>query len=159
MKAKLLPLIALAMLLFSCKDVADPSPNLRIEGMYERNSEGNLGWGEGKFSFVDQLEFKSNGTVSGESYTTEIGSEEILGYRAYFLGTYSIEDGKVVISYDDSYHMGTADINYMPKEELTFYGETDFIMEYAVVEDYSELFEICPFNAACLEPVPYMRVD
>lgn len=159
MKTRLLPLVALVMLLFSCKDVEEPSPNLRIEGAYERTSQGNMGWGEDMFNFVDLLEFKSDGTVSGKSYTTEIGSEEILGYRAYFSGVYSIVDGKVAISYNESYQMGMADVNYMPKEGLTLYERADYSEEYAVDDDYSELTYICPFNAACMVPVPYVRVD
>lgn len=159
MKKKLFPFIVLAITIFSCKDVADPSPNLRIEGTYERTSEGNMGWGEAMFNFVDLLEFKSDGTVRGESYTTEIGSEEILGFREYFSGTYSVADGKVTISYNESFHMGIADINYMPKEELTLSQGTGLSNEYAIAEDYSELIYICPFNAACMVTLPYVRVD
>lgn len=159
MKTNLLSLIVLIVVIFSCKDVEEPSPNARLEGTYEYKSEGNMGWGDNKFNFVNLLKFKSDGTVSGEEYTTEIGSDEILGYRGYFLGTYTITDGKVTISYDKSYSMGIADINYMAKEELTLYEGTIYRVDYSIAADYSQLSYICPPNAFCISAVVYDRMD
>ena len=111
MRTKFLTLITIATLFFSCKEVEDPSPNPKIEGNYKHIFEGNLGWGSENFKLISILQFKSDGTVNGEHYTTNIESGEILGYRGYFSGLFCISKGKVTISYDESYIMGIADIN------------------------------------------------
>lgn len=159
MKTNLLSLFVLIVVISSCKDVEEVSPNTRLEGVYEYKSEGNMGWGDNKFNFVNLLKFKSDGTVTGEEYTTEIGSDEILGYRGYFLGTYTISKGKVNISYDKSYNMGIADINYMAKEDLTLYEGTVNSVDYSIAADYSQLSYICPPNAFCIAALIYNRMD
>ena len=159
MKVRLFSSIALIGIFFSCKDVQEPSPNNRIEGVYEFVSEGNYGWGEKKFNFVDLMEFNSDGTVTGEGYTTEIGSDEILGYRSYFSGTYSISGDIVTIDYSKSYFMGIADINYLPKEDLTLAQVTDNIGSFSILENYTELMSICPNNGACGTPISFLRVE
>ena len=159
MKNKLLPFVALALFIFSCNDVEEPSPNSQIEGVYEYVSEGNMGWGDEIFEFVELMEFHSDGTLTGESYTTEVGSDVILGYRGYFSGTYVISEGIVTISYGKSYHMAVEDINYLPKEDLVLSENTDFTAEYGITEDYSELESICSIYAICTGTTSYMRID
>ena len=158
MKTRLLPLVALFLLIFSCKDVEEPSPNSRIEGTYEFTSEGNMGWGEDSFRFVNRIQFNSDGTVTGEDYTTEVDSDDILGYRGYFTGTYTIVDGEVTISYDKLYYMNLMDANYIPKEDLVLSEGTDFIPEYEIAEDYSKLLLLCSPYSNCTV-VSYLRVD
>ncbi|SFB20978.1 hypothetical protein [Algoriphagus aquimarinus] len=159
MKTRLLPLVSLFLIIFSCKDVEEPSPNSRIEGTYEFTSQGNKGWGDVKYNFVDLLEFKSNGIVSGESYTTEIGSDEILGYRGYFSGTYMISEGVLTISYDELYYMNLMDANFSPKEDLVVSEGADSSLEYRIAEDYSNLSFICPPYANCAGTLIYKRID
>jgi hypothetical protein len=159
MKTRLLPLIVFALLIFGCKDIEEPSPNTQIKGKYQYTSEGNMGWSTGEFNFVSNLVFKADGTVDGEDYTKEIGSDEILGYRGYFSGTYSIMDGKVTISYEDSYYMGIEDVNYLPKADLTLSEGNEYYSDYAIAEDYSALSYICPPNAFCTTLPIYNRID
>ncbi|PZX60379.1 hypothetical protein LV84_00655 [Algoriphagus ratkowskyi] len=149
MKTKLFPLFALFFILFSCKDDDEISPNAKIEGKYRYSSEGNMSWIDKTFNFVDVMEFKSDGTVTGESYTTDLGSDKILGYRGYFSGTYSIVNGKVTITYQESYHMNIEDVNYLPKADLTLSSVDDYYSDFSIAEDYSALSFICPSNAFC----------
>ncbi|SFT98036.1 hypothetical protein SAMN04489724_3131 [Algoriphagus locisalis] len=159
MKIKLLPLIALALIIFSCKDVEEPSPNSQIEGVFLSSYEGNNAWINKKFNFVDLMKFNSNGTVTGESYTTELNSDEILGYRGYFSGSYSIKEGKVIVSYGELFHLGIEDVNYLPKEDLVLSEPTDFTSEYGIEEDYSELVTICSIYSICNGTSSYVRVE
>lgn len=139
MRTKLLTLITIATLFFSCKEVEDPSPNSKIEGNYKHIFEGNLGWGSENFRLISILKFNSDGTVNGEHFTTKLDSDEVLGYRGYFSGLYSVSKDKVTISYDESYIMGIPDIYYMPKEELIFNQNEGYSIEYYISEDYSQL--------------------
>ncbi|SFB20997.1 hypothetical protein [Algoriphagus aquimarinus] len=159
MKTKLLPLFALFFILFSCNDDDEISPNAKIEGKYRYNSEGNMSWIDKTFNFVDVMEFKSDGTVTGESYTTDLGSDTILGYRGYFSGSYTIIEGKVTITYSKSYHMGVEDVNYIPKEELIQSQEEGYTSDYVNSEDYSQLSFICPSNAYCTFLPVYVKVN
>ncbi|UZD22393.1 lipocalin family protein [Algoriphagus halophytocola] len=159
MKSRLLPLIALAIFIYSCKDVVEPSPDSRIVGVYELSYEGNAGWGGDIFRFVDLMQFNSDGTVTGENYTTEVDSDEVLGYRGHFTGTFTIVEGVVTISYDEMYYMNMMDVNYIPKEDLILYEGAEYFPEYSIVEDYSELIPICSPNAICTGTLSYFRAD
>lgn len=160
MKTKFLAFFLLTTFVFSCKDVEEPSPDSRIEGTYEFTIEGNFGWEDKNYRLVNILQFKSDGTVNGENYTTEIGSDDILGYRGYFFGLYSISEGKVTISYDEAYRMGIEDITYMPKESLTLMQNEGYSVDYFISDDYSRLSSSysCQPNENCAMIV-YVRVD
>ena len=118
-----------------------------------------MGWGEDSFRFVNRIQFNSDGTVTGEDYTTEVDSDDILGYRGYFTGTYTIVDGEVTISYDELYYMNMMDVSYIPKEDLVLWEGTYTYLEYRIAEDYSNLSLICPPNANCAGTLTYKRID
>ncbi|PZX56513.1 hypothetical protein [Algoriphagus chordae] len=157
MKTQLLPLIALLLILFSCKDVEEPSPNSRIEGKYVSTVEIEMTGG--KLDLVNTLNLKSDGTFYAENYTTEAGKDEILGYRSYFNGTYTIVDEKVTLEWKESYTMNFFDIYYMPKADLTLSDGNEFIADYAIEEDYTQLSFMCPPNAFCTSQEVYLKTN
>ncbi|EAZ83067.1 hypothetical protein ALPR1_12640 [Algoriphagus machipongonensis] len=160
LKTNLLAFILIATLIFSCKDVGEPSPNSRIEGTYQHSLQGKFGWEDKEYRYVNILKFKPDGTVNGENYTTEVGSDEILGYRGYFSGFYSISEGKVTISYDEIYRLDYTDITYVAKESLSLIQNEDNSVEYFISEDFSKLFssKSCQPNENCAIFV-YEKVD
>ncbi len=157
MKTRLLPLIALAMLLLSCKDVAEPSPKLRIEGKYVSTDEIETSGDE--LNLVNTLEFNSDGTFYAENYTTEVGKDEVLGYRSYYSGTYSILDDKVTLLWEDYYAMNIFDIFYLPKADLTLSEGTGYSSEYDIEENFNQLVFVCPPNAFCAPSIPYIKIN
>jgi hypothetical protein len=157
MKTQLFPLIALVLVIFSCKDVEGPSPNSRIEGKYVSTVE--IETTGGKLDLVNTLNLKSDGTFYAENYTTEAGKDEILGYRSYFNGTYTIVDEKVTLEWKESYTMNFFDIYYMPKADLTLSGGNEFIADYAIELDFTQLSFICPPNAYCTISTPYIKIN
>lgn len=157
MKSKLLPLFALALLIFSCKDVEEPSPNSRIEGKYVSTVEIEMTGG--KLDLVNTLDLKSDGTFSSENYTTKADEDDILGYRSYYNGTYTIVDGKVTLRWQDYYTMNFFDIYYMSKADLTLSEGSGFNSDYLIEENYTQLSFICPPNAYCTASTPYVKIN
>lgn len=157
MKAKLFPVLVLLVSLFSCNE-EDLSPEAKIHGSYQSITEGSGAWGIGRFDYVNTFDFKSDGTFYREDVTRNPGSDEMLGYRMYGSGTYTITDGKVKILYDEMYILNVADVNHWPKEGLRL-TETDGNFEdYAILENYAKLEFICPPNADCA-PWSYIKID
>ncbi|WP_339699498.1 hypothetical protein [Algoriphagus aquimarinus] len=157
MKTKLLPLFALFVILFSCKDDEEISPNAKIEGKYVSSVE--IETSGDKLDLVNTLEFNSDGTFYAENYTTETGKDEILGYRSYYNGTYSIIDGKVTLQWQDYYTMNFFDIYYLPKADLTLSDGMDYSSNYDINENYTQLSFICPPNAYCIASAPYVKIN
>ncbi|WP_339877135.1 hypothetical protein [uncultured Algoriphagus sp.] len=157
MKNKLLPFVALALIIFSCKDVEEPSPNSQIEGKYVSTTEIER-TGE-TLDLVNTIELNSDGTFYSENYTTEGGNDNILGYRSYYHGTYTIVDGKVTLRWQDNYGMNFFDIYYLPKADLILTEGSDFYSDYLIQENYTQLSFICPPNANCSPSIPYIKID
>ncbi|WP_425635971.1 hypothetical protein ACPUEN_11260 [Algoriphagus yeomjeoni] len=157
MKTRFLPFIALFLIIFSCKDVEEPSPNSRIEGKYVSTVEIEISGG--KLDLVNTLDFKSDGTFSSENYTTKADEDDILGYRSYYNGTYTIIDGKVTLRWQDYYTMNFFDIYYMPKADLTLSDGDEYYSDYAIEEDYTQLSFICPPNAFCTSQEVYLKTN
>ncbi|RAI92040.1 hypothetical protein [Algoriphagus yeomjeoni] len=158
MKRQLYPLIALVLLIFSCKDVEEPSPNSQIEGRYVSTVEIEIAAGV-KLDLVNTLDFKSDGTFSSENYTTEADDDDILGYRSYYNGTYTIAEGKVTLKWQDYYAMNYFDIYYMPKADLTLADGNEYYSDYAIEENYTQLSFMCPPNAFCTSQEVYVKAN
>lgn len=61
-------------------------------------------WGaETKYDLVDKFMFKADGTFTGENIALSSGTDEVLGYRAVYSGTYTVSDQKVTITHKDSH--------------------------------------------------------
>jgi hypothetical protein len=117
MKTKLLPLLALFFLLFSCQDDEDMTPNEKIAGKYVYAAEVLKASGD-RFQYESNMRFEANGTVRGEEFVTKTESTEVLGYLSYFTGRYSIIDDLVSISYLEYSTLGDQEKDYLPKSEL-----------------------------------------
>ena len=151
-------ILAIPFLFSSCAD-EEPSPEAKITGIYERITQGNLGWGSEQFDFLGTLEFKNDGTFTFEEVTKNIGGDEILGYRAYGQGTYTIENNKVTIVKNEAYVLGVEDSNYQPKSELILSQfDPPSFMIFGITEDYKILTSGCGPNELCLV-LTYNRIE
>lgn len=158
MKKYILLILVIPILFSSCAD-EEPSPESKITGIYERITQGNLGWGSEQFDFVGTLDFKNDGTFTFEEVTKNIGGDEILGYRAYGYGTYTIENNKVTIVKNEAYAQGVADSNYQPKSELVLYQfDPPNSLIFGITEDYKTLTSGCGPLENCLV-LTYTRVE
>jgi len=158
MKAKLLAIFALVIVLSSCRDVEELPPNVLIEGTFQSNAEVGAGWGTGKFNYENTLKFNSNGTVYAEGVTKDLETGEVLGYRFYYTGTFSIVDENVQIIPDEYFHMNVADIDYLPKEDLLSHQEVVYTENYNIAENFTKLTYFCPDNE-CGTGIPYFKLD
>lgn len=148
MKQQLLFTAILLLTIFSCKNDDEINPNNKLEGKWEFKMEkvGN----NYELDFVNTLEFKVDGTVYGEGYTINSGTDQILGYRYYFNGKYTVEDGKVIINQKETFQNIFMDTFYSPKEDLIYLEEDMGSDSYLIKENYTKLQAICPPNANCV---------
>ncbi|OOG77476.1 hypothetical protein [Algoriphagus sp. A40] len=158
MKAKLFPILLLLISLFGCND-ENLSPEAKVRGSYESVFRGSGSWGFGLYDFVNTFHLRADGGFYREGVTKDAESGDLLGYTNYASGTYTISDGVVSLYYDEFYSMGIADIDFIPKEELTTYEIEGYFEQYAVSENYKQLESICPSNANCGAPQVYTRID
>ena len=156
MKQNLLVSGLLLFFAFGCSKEDDIIPTNQLEGKYEFVMEkvGN----NYELDFVNTLEFKADGSVYSEGFTTKTGTDEVLGYRFYFNGKYEIEDGKVSITGKEVFQNVFMDTFYAPKNELIYLEEWLGSENYLIKEEFKELHNICPSNANCLAAV-YKRLN
>ncbi|HSF52414.1 MAG TPA: hypothetical protein VLA71_01610 [Algoriphagus sp.] len=148
MKAKLFPILLLLISLFGCND-ENLSPEARIQGRYEYLYQSDQSWGEGLKDYSNTIELRRDGTFYREEVTRNIGSDEMLGYRGYGSGTYTISEGKVELHHEEIYVMGIADLNYVPKSDLMKMELSELPQSYTILNNYTELEYVCPINALC----------
>lgn len=155
MKNRFYILIALIALLSSCKNEDELSPSKAVLGVYQQSQVDYI---DG-LTFFNTMELKAGNQVIFQGFFREKGESEILGYQFYFEGTYTLEDDVVVMDFENTFVLSDPDITYVPKEELPQI-ERDFTLDerYKVSEDYQELSYICPPNAFCAPPVPFVKV-
>lgn len=158
MKAKLSPILFLIFGLFSCNG-EDLIPEAKIQGKYEFLYEINQSGGQGLQDFARIIELKADGTFYKENVTRNISSGEVLGYRGYSSGIYTIEDGKVELLHEEVYSRNQADLNYVPKEELPKSELDGYSEMYTILNNYSGLEVVCPSLGYCGELHIYKKID
>lgn len=158
MKSRIPTLFALIFILFSCKEDEELTPSAKLQGKYESSAELPSSWGFTNYIYVNSLEFKSDGTVYGEGTTLNIETEELLGYRYYINGTYTVIDGIVTVKYQDFYSMGIADIEFMEKDKLMAIDDIENGV-YAIQEDYTQLNYMCSTFPDCGIMQLYIKVE
>ncbi|MEB2786395.1 hypothetical protein [Algoriphagus persicinus] len=161
MKIKSLLTFSLVILLLSCQEDEDPNPNSRMEGRWEQTFEVfNL------YESYHILEFKEDGTFHGEMMARDIETNQLIGYRGIFDGSYQVNGNiltfteEVLLGRDLSDPAVIDDNSFVPKEELIPYSNTSEI-SYRIVKDFSELNFICPEDdiSGCIEFTTYIKVD
>jgi hypothetical protein len=158
MKAKLIPILLFAVALFSC-DEENPRLEAQIAGKYEFAYEDDQTWGGGVKDFVSTIELRADGTYYREEVTKELDSEEVLGYRGYSNGTYTIAETTVELISGESYTMDVEDLNYVPKEDLAKVEPEESSHSFTILGDFSGLEYVCPSNAFCGSLPVYTRLD
>ena len=156
MKNRIYFLFALVFILAGCKNEDDLNPSQAVLGVYQQSQVDYI---DG-LTFFNTIELKAGNQVVFQGFFREKGESEILGYQFYFEGTYTLEGDVVVMDYENTFVLSDPDITYVPKEELTQI-ERDFTLDerYKVSEDYQELNYICPPNAFCALPVPFIKIN
>ena len=147
MKSKLLLVSFLLLSVFSCNSDDDINPENKILGLYEFKLEkvGN----NYELDFVNTLKFEQNGKVYGEAITVKSGTNDVLGYRYYFNGTYEIAENKVIISNREIFQNAFMDTFYAPKESLIYLEEDYGNESYLILDGFQMLQNTCPPNANC----------
>jgi hypothetical protein len=158
MKTKLFPVLMLLLALFSCNE-DDLSPEAKVQGAFENIYQSNQAWSDDLFEYVDRIELKSDGSFYMEDVTKNLDTEDVLGYRRYGHGTFTISEGIVTLHYEDSYIMGIEDINYLPKDQLVVFEGEMISEQFTVLENYTQLEYRCPSNAFCGTLPIYEKID
>jgi len=160
MKTRILISLSFLTLLFSCLKEEELSPNANMEGKWEQIFEVN-----GLFEGYHILEFKQDGTFTGEMMARKLGTGEIIGYRGVFNGSYEVNGEKLTLTeevlftrdFDDPSILD--DNVFVPKEALIPNSNTSEIY-YRIANGFSELKFICPEGSEgeCIEFTTYVKV-
>lgn len=131
-----------------------------IQGKYEfLLYQDDQSRGQGLQDFARTIELKSDGTFYKEDITRNISSGEVLGYRGYSSGIYTIEDGKVKLLLDEIFSRNQADLAYVSKEELQKSAFDGYSELYTILNNFSALEVVCPSLAFCGELHIYKKLN
>ncbi|MBN3518978.1 hypothetical protein JYB62_03105 [Algoriphagus lutimaris] len=118
MNQKLLFLGMIVLSIYGCNQNNEMRPIKELVGPYEFKME-KVGKNH-EIDFVDRLQFKSVGIVYGEGISNISGTNQVLGYRYYFNGSYKIEDGVVNIIETDAFQIDDEDSFFSLKDNLIY---------------------------------------
>ncbi|MBN3582270.1 hypothetical protein JYB64_07705 [Algoriphagus aestuarii] len=155
MKKSIYFLLGLIVFFSGCKNEEDLNPSQAILGLYQQTQ---VDYDE-DLSFVKTIELNSENQVLYQGFFREKGESEVLGYQFYYEGTYTLDGDVVVMDFENTFQLLDPDITYVPKEDLVEV-ESEFYFEerYKVSDDYQELYYVCPPNALCIPPVPFIKI-
>ena len=155
MKKNLVLAMSLIAVLIGCKNEEDLNPSQAILGLYQQTQ---VDYDE-DLSFVKTIQLNSENQVLYQGFFREKGELEVLGYQFYYEGTYTLDGSVVVMVFENTFQLLDPDFTYVPKEDLDEV-ESEFYFEerYKVSDDYQELYYVCPPNALCIPPVPFIKI-
>ncbi|WP_192348991.1 hypothetical protein [Algoriphagus sp. Y33] len=159
MKIRLLFILALLIVSFSCQENKEPDSFNKMAGRWEQIFEVN-----GLYESYHFIEFKEDGTFHMEMSARTMETGENMGFRGIADGSYQVQDNIVIMTeevlfsrdYDDPAYVD--DNTFFPKEALIPSENTSEI-SYKIESDFSELRFICPENSFdCMEFTTYVKV-
>jgi len=155
MKTKLLPLIALGLLLFSCKNNDEINPEILTQNQWLRIYEYSDA--DQPYDIVYSIDFKSDGKVYSEVFVRDMETKNVLGFLEYYNGNYQIVENKVAVSITEHFiNMGGK--MYSDKEELSLQDKENQSREYQLRNKNSELQTIMSMYS-CSSGITYYRVE
>ncbi|WP_339879614.1 hypothetical protein [uncultured Algoriphagus sp.] len=152
---RLLPLIVLGLLLFSCKDNDEINPEVLTQNQWQKVIEYTNS--DQSYDIVYSIDFKSDGEVYSEVSVREMESKNVLGFLEYFNGNYQIVENKVAVSITEHY-MNLGGTMYSDKEGLSLIDRENEIREFQLRNKNSELHTIMPITASSVGII-YDRVE
>lgn len=148
MKQQLLFLGIIALSCCGCNQENEIGPINELVGSYEFNMK-NVG-NNYELDFVDRLQFYPDGLVYGEGVASLSGTNQILGYRYYFHGSYKIEEGIVSITGSETFQTQDEASFFDSKDELVYKDGRQVWDQFSMEDNFQKLHSICPPNANCL---------
>ncbi|MDR7131942.1 hypothetical protein J2X69_004308 [Algoriphagus sp. 4150] len=152
MNTKLIYICITAFLLLGCND-EEVNPERTITGTWQsvfRLSE---------YDQVTTFEIIPDGTIKGSVTLRQKGSRVDLGYSSEFIGIYSVEDSKLIVTRNQFSLLVDTKLQYADKEFLVSVEDGNTIMEYAIERDFSKFYYICGINEICTPPKPFVKID
>lgn len=156
MKIKLLLFLILSGLFYSCNQEHEMGPVNELVGSYEFKMEhvGN----HYELDFVNTLQFRSDGTVYGEGISKISGTDQQVGYRYYFYGSYKVEDGNVHISETESFRLDDEDSFFAAKSDLVPKDGNQVWNQLLIKDHARQLQSVCSTSANCLKIIFYKTI-
>ncbi|SFB60475.1 hypothetical protein [Algoriphagus aquimarinus] len=155
MHKKLYLLIAIAFVLFSCKDNDDINPEVLTQNQWQKVIEYSDA--DQPYDIVYSIDFKSDGKVYSEVFVRDMATKNVLGFLEYYNGNYQIVENKVAVSITEHFiNMGGT--MYSDREKLSLQDKENQSREYQLRNKNSELHTIMPPLASSLGLI-YNRVD
>ena len=152
---RLFPLIAIGLLLFSCKDNDEISPEILTQNQWQNVIE--YAEADQPYDIVYSIDFKSDGKVYSEVFVRDMETKNVLGFLQYYNGKYQIVENKVTVSITEHFiNMGGT--FYSDKEGLSLQDIENQSREYQLRNKNSELHTIMPLYSSSLGII-YKRVD
>ena len=152
---RLLPLIVIGLLLFSCKDNDEINPEILTQNQWQKVIEYTDA--DQSYDIVYSIDFKSDGEVYSEVFVRDMESKNVLGFLEYFIGNYQIVENKVAVSITEHY-MNLGGTMYSDKEGLSLIDRENETREFQLRNKNSELHTIMPITASSVGII-YDRVE
>ena len=152
---RLLPLIVLGLLLFSCKDNDEINPEVLTQNQWQKVIEYTDA--DQSYDIVYSIDFKSDGEVYSEVFVRDMETKNVLGFLEYFIGNYQIVENKVAVSITEHY-MNLGGTMYSDKEGLSLIDRENETREFQLRNKNSELHTIMPITASSVGII-YDRVE
>ncbi|MCE7056206.1 hypothetical protein LZF95_16095 [Algoriphagus sp. AGSA1] len=156
MKAKLSTLIAFGLLLFGCNTDNEINPEVLTQSQW-RNVIEDTASGQ-PYDYVSSIRFEADGKVYSEVFLRDLETEDVIGFREYFTGSFQITNGKIEVAIQELYTIQGSDEFYLDKEELSLDDRTTLTREFQLRNKNSELHTVMPPLASSLGII-YYRVD
>ncbi|TXE05149.1 hypothetical protein [Algoriphagus aquimarinus] len=156
MHKKLYLLIAIAFVLFSCKDNDDINPEVLTENQWQYVIENTTA--DPPYEYVFSIEFEPDGKVYSEAFLRDVETKEVMGHQEYFNGNFQLINGKIEVSILELYSIQVSEGLYLDKEKLSIVEGEIQSREYQLRNKNSELHTIMPIYASSLGII-YKRVD
>ena len=152
---RLLPLIVLGLLLFSCKDNDEINPEVLTQNQWQKVIEYTDA--DQSYDIVYSIDFKSDGEVYSEVFVREMETKNVLGFLEYFIGNYQIVENKVAVSITEHY-MNLGGTMYSDRKGLSLIDRENETREFQLRNKNSELHTIMPITASSVGII-YDRVE
>lgn len=156
MKTRLFFLIALGLIIFSCKHNDEINPEILTQNQWQKVIE--YANADQPYDIVYSIDFKSGGKVYSEVFVRDMETNNVLGFLEYYNGTYQIVENKVAVLFTEHYNNIQSGTMYSDKENLNLQDKENETREYQLRKKNSELHTILPPLASSLGII-YTRVQ
>lgn len=155
MKSNLLTLVALCLILFSCEDNDEISPEMLIQDQWLNVNE--FADADQPYEIMYSIDFQSGGKVYMEAIVRDMETKNVLGFLEYYNGNYQLIENKIAVSITEHYY-NLGGTFYSDKEKLSLVDIENQTREFQLRNKNSELHTIMPIYASSLGII-YKRIE